>query len=111
MPRGSSAKRERQYEHIVDAERDRGVPEGRAEEIAARTVNKQRARSGEAQSASRLSKSDISSQRRAGYPRRQRPKHSRTFSHDQSAAPTRGRVTLSGGSVPAAQFSSARLSR
>jgi hypothetical protein len=69
MPRGSSPKCERQYEHIVDAERDRGVPEGRAEEIAARTVNKQRARSGEAQSASRLSKSDISSQRRAGYRR------------------------------------------
>jgi hypothetical protein len=48
MPRGSSPKRERQYEHILDAERERGVPEDRAEEIAARTVNKQRARSGEA---------------------------------------------------------------
>jgi hypothetical protein len=69
MPRGSSPKRERQYEHILDAERDRGVPEGRAEEIAARTVNKERARSGEARSAARLSKTDISSQRRAGYRR------------------------------------------
>jgi hypothetical protein len=69
MPRGSSPKRERQYEHILDAERDRGVSESRAEEIAARTVNKQRARSGEARSASRLSRSDISSQRRAGYRR------------------------------------------
>jgi len=38
MPRGSSPKRERQYEHILDAERERGVPEDRAEEIAARTV-------------------------------------------------------------------------
>ena len=69
MPRGSSPKRERQYEHILDAERERGVPEDRAEEIAARTVNKARARSGEAKNASRLSKTDISSQRRAGYRR------------------------------------------
>jgi hypothetical protein len=69
MPRGSSPKRERQYEHILDAERERGVPEDRAEEIAARTVNKERARSGEAKNASRLSKTDISSQRRAGYRR------------------------------------------
>ena len=69
MPRGSSPKRERQYEHILEAERDRGVPRERAEEIAARTVNKQRARSGEAARASRLSKTDISSQARAGYRR------------------------------------------
>lgn len=69
MPRGSSPKRERQYEHILDAERERGVPAKRAKEIAARTVNKARARSGEARSSSRLSKTDISSQRRAGYRR------------------------------------------
>ncbi len=69
MPRGSSPKRERQYEHILDAERDRGVPKKRAEEIAARTVNKARARTGEAKTASRLSKTDISSQQRAGYRR------------------------------------------
>ena len=69
MPRGSSPKRERQYEHILDAERERGVPTKRAKEIAARTVNKARARSGEARSPSRLSKTDISSQRRAGYRR------------------------------------------
>ena len=69
MPSGSSPKRERQYDHIRDAERERGVPEGRAEEIAARTVNKARARSGEAKSPSRLSKTDISSPRRAGYRR------------------------------------------
>ena len=49
-PRGVSkrSKRGRQYEHIKDSERQRGVSEGRAEEIAARTVNKERARSGEA---------------------------------------------------------------
>jgi hypothetical protein len=69
MPRGSSSKRERQYRHILDSERERGVSKGRAEEIAARTVNKARARSGEARSSSRLSKTDISSQRRAGYRR------------------------------------------
>jgi hypothetical protein len=69
MPAGSSPKRERQYEHIRKAEKRRGVSEKRAEEIAARTVNKQRARSGESKTASRLSKSDISSQRRAGYRR------------------------------------------
>jgi len=69
MPRGSSPKRERQYRHIRDDELDRGVPEDRAEEIAARTVNKARARSGEAKNPSRLSKADISSQRRAGYRR------------------------------------------
>jgi hypothetical protein len=69
MPRGSSPQRERQYEHIRKAEKRRGVPEKRAEEIAARTVNKTRARSGEAKSASKLSKTDISSQRRAAYRR------------------------------------------
>ena len=69
MPRGSSPKRERQYDHILEAERDRGVPKDRAEQIAARTVNKARARSGEARNPSRLSKNDISSQRRAGYRR------------------------------------------
>ena len=69
MPAGSSPKRERQYEHIRKAEKRRGVPEKRAEEIAARTVNKARARSGESKTASKLSKTDISSQRRAGYRR------------------------------------------
>jgi hypothetical protein len=69
MPRGSSPKRERQYEHILGAERERGVSEARAEEIAARTVNKARARSGEARNPSKLSRTDISSQKRAGYRR------------------------------------------
>src|SRR5690349_15294390 len=61
-----SGKRERQYEHIKDAEKKRGVSTKRAKEIAARTVNKERARSGEAKSSSRLSRSDISSGRRGG---------------------------------------------
>jgi bifunctional non-homologous end joining protein LigD len=60
------SKRARQYEHIKDSERKRGVSEGRAEEIAARTVNKERARSGEARSSSRTSTNDISSARRGG---------------------------------------------
>ncbi|MDT7708098.1 MAG: hypothetical protein QOG20_3705 [Pseudonocardiales bacterium] len=52
MPRGSSDKRERQYEHIKDSAKERGESEGRAKEIAARTVNKERARSGEAETVS-----------------------------------------------------------
>ena len=66
MPRGSSPKRERQYEHIRDSEEQRGQNPDRAKEIAARTVNKERARSGEAKTASRSSKADISSSRRGG---------------------------------------------
>ncbi|HXS64933.1 MAG TPA: plasmid stabilization protein [Streptosporangiaceae bacterium] len=66
MPRGSSPKRERQYEHIKDGQEQRGVSEGRAKEIAARTVNKERARSGESRTASRSSTKDISSSRRGG---------------------------------------------
>lgn len=66
MPRGSSPKRERQYEHIKESARDRGESEGRAEEIAARTVNKERARSGESRTASRTSTQDMSSGKRGG---------------------------------------------
>jgi hypothetical protein len=66
MPRGSSSKRERQYEHIKESARERGESERRAEEIAARTVNKERARSGESDTASRTSTQDISSGRRGG---------------------------------------------
>jgi hypothetical protein len=66
MPRGSSPKRERQYEHIKESEQQRGVSTGRAEEIASRTVNKERARSGEARTKSRSSTQDISSSRRGG---------------------------------------------
>jgi hypothetical protein len=66
MPRGSNAKRERQYEHIKESELERGVPKERAEEIAARTVNKERARAGESRTASKTSTEDISSGRRGG---------------------------------------------
>ena len=66
MPRGSSPKRERQYEHIKDSAEDRGESTGRAKEIAARTVNKERARSGEADQKSRTSTQDMSSSRRGG---------------------------------------------
>src|ERR1035438_8299722 len=67
MPRNEwSGKRERQYEHIKAGLRQRGESEDTAEEIAARTVNKERARRGESKSASRLSVTDISSGRRGG---------------------------------------------
>jgi hypothetical protein len=67
MPqRAWSKKRERQYDHIKEGLRERGESEGTAEEIAARTVNKERARSGEARQASRTSTQDISSGRRGG---------------------------------------------
>ncbi|MBV8160387.1 MAG: plasmid stabilization protein [Acidimicrobiia bacterium] len=59
-------KRERQYEHIKDGLREHGRSEDVAEEIAARTVNKERARSGEAKQRSRTSVKDISSSRRGG---------------------------------------------
>lgn len=66
MPRSWSAKRERQYEHIKEGLEDRGTDDDRAEEIAARTVNKERARAGEAEQASKTSTEDISSGRRGG---------------------------------------------
>ncbi|MFG3296353.1 plasmid stabilization protein [Streptomyces sp. NPDC048179] len=66
MPRGSSPKRERQYEHIKESALDRGESRERAEEIAARTVNKERARSGESKTAGRTSVQDMSSGRRGG---------------------------------------------
>ncbi|MER5481081.1 plasmid stabilization protein [Streptomyces sp. NPDC002734] len=66
MPRGSSPKRERQYEHIKESEKSRGASTDRAEEIAARTVNKERARSGESRTASRTSTEDMSSGKRGG---------------------------------------------
>ncbi len=67
MPqRAWNAKRERQYEHIKESEREQGRSTGRAKEIAARTVNKERARSGEARESSRTSRQDMSSSRRGG---------------------------------------------
>jgi hypothetical protein len=67
-PRGvqKGSKRARQYEHIKESERKRGVPTRRAKEIAARTVQKERARSGEARTSSPTSTRDISSGRRGG---------------------------------------------
>ena len=61
-----SKKRERQYEHIKEGLEDRGRSEDTAEEIAARTVNKERARSGESKQASRSSTQDVSSGHRGG---------------------------------------------
>ena len=61
-----SAKRERQYEHIEESLEERGTSTRKAKEIAARTVNKERARKGEAKTSSRLSRSDLSSGRRGG---------------------------------------------
>ena len=67
MPqRAWNKKRERQYEHIKEGLEDQGRSENLAEEIAARTVNKERARSGEAKTASRSSVKDMSSSRRGG---------------------------------------------
>ena len=66
MPRGSSPKRERQYEHIKESALERGESTDRAEEIAARTVNKERARAGESKTASKQSLEDMSSSRRGG---------------------------------------------
>ena len=61
-----SNKRERQYKHIKEGLKEAGRPEDLAEEIAARTVNKERARAGETRTASRTSTEDISSGRRGG---------------------------------------------
>jgi hypothetical protein len=61
-----SKKRERQYEHVKESVKKQGAPTKKAEEIAARTVNKERARKGEAKESSRTSREDISSGRRGG---------------------------------------------
>ncbi len=66
MPQAWSDKRERQYEHVKDSAKDRGASTKRAKEIAARTVNKNRAQSGESRTASRSSVKDKSPQQRGG---------------------------------------------
>lgn len=76
-----SNKRERQYEHIKSGAKQRGTSERRAEEIAARTVNKERARSGESRTASRTSTKDVSSGHRGG-----------KRSHSGSQGPTRDQL-------------------
>lgn len=73
MPKSWSAKRERQYDHIKEGLIDRGEDDDTAEEIAARTVNKERARAGEAEESSRSSTDDISSSRRGGLRSHQGP--------------------------------------
>ena len=66
MPRDWTAKQERKYQHIVESERERGVSTDLSKEIAARTINKERARKGQSKTASRSSVDDISSSRRGG---------------------------------------------
>ncbi|HWH06903.1 MAG TPA: hypothetical protein VNT23_10790 [Gaiellaceae bacterium] len=66
MPKAWSEKRERQYEHVKESLEDQGRSQKKAKEIAARTVNKERARAGEAKESSRLSREDLSSGRRGG---------------------------------------------
>lgn len=90
MPQqGWNAKRERQYRHIRDSLRERGESEDTAEEIAARTVNKERARAGEAEQASRSSTDDISSGRRGGL-RSHRGRGGRTYRQLYNEARQRG---------------------
>jgi hypothetical protein len=89
VPQGSSPKRERQYEHIKASAKQRGESTGQAEEIAARTVNKERARSGEAKTASRTSTRDVSSSRRGGQ-RSHRGAQGPTYVQLYSEARTRG---------------------
>ncbi|MFD5817003.1 plasmid stabilization protein [Streptomyces sp. NPDC127038] len=82
MPAGSSRKRQRQYEHIKESARDRGESESRAEEIAARTVNKERARAGESRTASKASLHDPRSASQRGGER----------SHSGAQGPTRDQL-------------------
>ena len=113
MPKqGWSKKRERQNEHIKKGLEDRGRSEDTAQEIASRTVNKERARAGEAQQASRVATDDLSSSRRGGLrshrgaagrnqgPALRRgaaPQHPWTFLDEQGRAGSRGgRLTHAG---------------
>ncbi|MBO1335711.1 plasmid stabilization protein [Streptomyces sp. VRA16 Mangrove soil] len=82
MPAGSNQKRERQYEHVKESAKQRGEPTKRAEEIAARTVNKQRARSGESRTASRSSVRDPKSASQRGGSR----------SHEGAQGPTKDQL-------------------
>ncbi|MFD8637565.1 plasmid stabilization protein [Streptomyces sp. NPDC059533] len=81
MPRGSSPKRERQYEHIKESAEQRGESEERAKEIAARTVNKERAQAGESKTASRSSIEDMPAPKRGGQ-----------HSHSGSQGPTKDQL-------------------
>ncbi len=105
-PRGvkEGSKRARQYEHIRESELDQGASEARAEEIAARTVNKERARSGESRQRSRTSTDDISSGRRGGL--RSQTNRPRGRTRDQLYAEAR-RLKIDGRS----QMNKAQLER
>ncbi|MGW2181933.1 plasmid stabilization protein [Streptomyces sp. NPDC001732] len=82
MPAGSSKKRERQYEHVKESAEERGASKERAKELAARVVNKERARSGEARTSSRTSTRDPKSSSQRGGER----------SHGGSQGPTRDQL-------------------
>jgi hypothetical protein len=98
MPRNQwSAKRERQYEHIKESLKERGKDEDTAEEIAARTVNKDRAQHGESKTASKTSLNDMSPERRGGL-RSHRGEGGRTYDQLYAEAAKkniRGRSTMS----------------
>jgi hypothetical protein len=91
-PRGvrKGTKRARQYEHIKESQKERGRSTGRAEEIAARTVQKERARAGESRSRSRTSTQDISSGRRGGQRSGKRGPRGRTRDQLYNEAKQRG---------------------
>ena len=91
-PRGvkKGSKRARQYEHIKESLRERGTSTDEAEEIAARTVNKERARHGEARTSSRLSRRDISSGRRGGLRSHRKGPRGRTKAQLYEEAKDRG---------------------
>lgn len=98
-PRGvkKGTKRARQYEHIKDSVLDRGGSEDEAEEIAAPTVNKERARQGEARESSDLSREDISSGRRGGLRSHRRGPRGRTrdqLYEEAKRRSIRGRSTM-----------------
>ncbi|MFD5063408.1 plasmid stabilization protein [Streptomyces sp. NPDC058394] len=82
MPAGSSKKRERQYEHIKESAEERGESTKRAKEIAARTVNKERARTGESKTSSKVSAQDRKSASERGGER----------SHSGSQGPTKDQL-------------------
>jgi hypothetical protein len=98
MPqRAWNEKRERQYEHIKESLEERGTSEDLSEEIAARTVNKARARAGESRTASRSSLDDISSSRRGGRLRSHAGPSGRTYRqlyNEAKAAGIDGRSTM-----------------
>jgi hypothetical protein len=97
MPKSWSAKREREYEHIKEGLMSRGKNEDTAEEIAARTVNKDRAQHGEAKEASRTSIEDLSPSRRGGL-HSHKGEGGRTFAqlyHEAQEKGLKGRSTMS----------------